>query len=175
LIGEWQRVGGLGHWPDADMIPFGHIGIKCTIAGNERQTRFSRNEQVTLLSLWALAPSPLMLGNNLPDTDEWTLSLLTNDEVLAVNQDALGSPARRVMQTHGTEIWVKELKHGSKAIGLFNRSAAAQDVELDWRDAGLAGKQVLHDVWAHKDLGTFEAKYSAQVPAHGAVLLRAAR
>ena len=67
-----------------DMIPFGHIGIRCTIAGPDRQTRFTKDEQVMLMSLWALAPSPLMLGNNLPDTDEWTLSLLTNDEVLAV-------------------------------------------------------------------------------------------
>ena len=173
LVGGWQRVGGQGHWPDADMIPFGHIGIKCTIAGNERQTRFSKDEQVVLMSLWALAPSPLMLGNNLPDTDEWTLSLLTNDEVIAVNQDALGSPARRVMQTNGVEIWVKELKNGSKAIGLFNRSAAEQNVVLDWKDAGLAGKQALRDLWSHKDLGTFEANYSVQVPRHGAVLLSA--
>ena len=103
LLGKWQGVGGPGHWPDSDMIPFGHIGIKCTIAGPERQTRFTKDEQVMLMSLWALAPSPLMLGNNLPDTDEWTLSLLTNDEVLAVNQDPLGSPARRVTanQRHG--------------------------------------------------------------------------
>jgi alpha-galactosidase len=175
LLGKWQGVGGPGHWPDADMIPFGHIGIRCTIAGPERQTRFTKDEQVMLMSLWALAPSPLMLGNNLPDTDEWTLSLLTNDEVIAVNQDALGCPARRVMQTKGTEVWVKELKDGNKAIGLFNRSAAAQNVELDWTDAGLAGKQALRDLWSHKDLGMFEAKYSVPVPRHGAVLLRAVR
>jgi len=175
LLGKWQRVGGPGHWPDADMIPIGHIGIKCTIAGKERQTRFSKNEQVMLMSLWALAPSPLMLGNNLPDTDEWTLSLLTNDEVLAVNQDPLGSPARRVTQTKGTEIWVKELKDGSKAIGLFNRTAAVAQVELDWSDAGLSGKQTLRDLWTHQDLGTFKTRYFAQVPGQGSVLLRAAR
>lgn len=172
LVGEWQHVGGPGHWPDADMIPFGHIGIKCTIAGNERQTRFSKDEQVMLMSLWALAPSPLMLGANLQDTDEWTLSLLTNDEVLAVNQDTLGSPARRAVQTKGTEIWVKELKDGSKAVGLFNRSAAALDVDLEWTDVGLAGKQTLRDLWSHKDLGIFDTKYSVLIPRHGAVLLR---
>ncbi|MEO7099388.1 MAG: glycoside hydrolase family 27 protein [Luteolibacter sp.] len=171
LLGKWQRVGGPGHWPDADMIPFGHIGIKCTIAGKDRQSRFTKDEQVTLMSLWALAPSPLMLGNNLPDTDEWTLSLLTNDDVLAVDQDTLGIPARRVMQTKGTEIWVKPLKNGRKAIGLFNRSASAQSVELDWTDAGLTGKHSLRDLWSHKDLGAFDGKYAAQVPSHGAVLL----
>jgi len=171
LLGKWQRVGGPGHWPDADMIPFGHIGIKCTIAGNDRKTRFTKDEQVTLMSLWALAPSPLMLGNNLPDTDEWTLSLLTNDDVLAVNQDTLGITARRVMQTKGTEIWVKPLKGGAKAIGLFNRSSAAQSVELDWKDAGLTGKHDLRDLWSHKDLGAFDGKYATQVPSHGTVLL----
>ena len=69
LLGQWHGIAGPGHWPDADMIPLGHIGIKCTIAGGDRQTRFTRDEQRTLMSLWALAPSPLMLGNNLPDID----------------------------------------------------------------------------------------------------------
>ncbi len=153
LFARWQGVGGPGHWPDLDMIPFGHIGIKCTIAGPERQTRFSKNEQVMLMSLWALAPSPLMLGANLPDLDGWRLSLLTNDEVLAVNQDPLGNPARRVMQTNGVEIWVKDLKDGSKAIGLFNRGPAAQDVTLGWKDAGLTGQQTLRDLWSQKMWG----------------------
>lgn len=175
LLGEWQHVGGPGHWPDADMIPFGHIGIKCTIAGGERQTRFTRDEQTTLMSLWSLAPSPLMLGNNLPDTDEWTLALLTNDEVLAVDQDSLGSPARRVMQTKGSEIWVKDLHDGSKAIGVFNRGAVPQEVTLSWSDAGLTGKQALRDLWSHRDLGTFKTKYVALVPRHGALLLRASQ
>ena len=175
LLAQWQGVGGPGHWPDADMIPFGHIGIKCTIAGPDRQTRFSKDEQRMLMSLWAIAPSPLMLGANLPDLDAWTLSLLTNDEVLAVNQDPLGRPARRVVQTNGTDIWVKELKGGDTAIGLFNRSAASQNVQLNWSDAGLTGRQILRDLWAHKDLGSFEEKFMAQVPSHGAVLLRADR
>lgn len=172
LLAQWQGVGGPGHWPDLDMIPFGHIGIKCTIAGPNRQTRFTHDEQRTLMSLWSLAPSPLMLGANLPDLDAWTLSLLTNDEVLAVDQDPLGSPAQRVVQKNGTEIWVKTLQDGSKAIGLFNRSDAAQDVELNWSDAGLTGKQMLRDLWQHKNLGEFDKQFVAQVPSHGAVLLR---
>ena len=173
LLAQWQGIGGPGHWPDADMIPLGHLGIKCTIAGPDRQTRFTKDEQRTLMSLWALAPSPLMLGNNLPDTDEWTLSLLTNDEVLALNQDPLGSPARRVAQTDGAEIWMKELKDGSKAIGLFNRSAAPRDVELNWSDVGLTGKQKLRDLWLHTDVGTIKERYTVRVPSHGVVLLRA--
>lgn len=173
LLGKWQGAGGPGHWPDADMIPVGHIGIKCTIAGGDRQTRFSKDEQVALMSLWALAPSPLMLGNNLPDTDAWTLSLLTNDEVLAINQDALGSTARRVAQEGGAEVWVKELKNGDKAIGLFNRGKEPRLVEVDWQAAGLVGPQSFRDLWAHKDLGAFDSKYGAQVPSHGAIFVRA--
>jgi hypothetical protein len=174
LLAQWQGAGGPGHWPDADMIPFGHIGIRNWTNAKERRTRFTRDEQRSLMSLWALAPSPMMLGMNLPDNDEWTLSLLTDNEVMAVNQDALGKPARRLAQKDGTEIWVKELKDGSKAIGLFNRSAASADVALDWNEAGLAGKQKLRDLWDHRDMGGFEEKFSVPVPAHGAALLLAA-
>jgi hypothetical protein len=172
LLAEWQGVGGPGHWPDADMIPFGHIGIKCTIAGKERESRFTHDEQLTLMSLWSLAPSPLMLGDNLPDTDAWTLSLLTNDEVLAVDQDALGSPGKRVAQKDGTEIWIKELKDGSKAVGLFNRSATNATVTLNWNDAGLAGKQKLRDLWTHTDLGDFTNEFTPTINSHGAGLYR---
>jgi hypothetical protein len=170
LAFAWQGVGGPGHWPDSDMIPLGHIGIR-SVDGN-RQTRFTRDEQVTLMSFWSLAPSPLMLGMNLPDNDDWTLSLLTNDEALAINQDVLGQPARRAAKVNGTEVWVRELSDGSKAVGLFNRGKQAGDVTVAWTDAGLTGKQTVRDVWAHQDLGVFENQFSRPVPAHGAVLLR---
>ncbi|RPI46854.1 MAG: glycoside hydrolase family 27 protein, partial [Bacteroidetes bacterium] len=83
----WEKHVGNGHWPDADMIPLGHICQRNCDVRPDRWTRFSRDEQLTLMSLWALAPSPLMLGMNLPDNDDWTKALLTNPEVLAVNQD----------------------------------------------------------------------------------------
>jgi hypothetical protein len=171
LEASWQGVAGPGHYPDCDMIPFGHIGILCTIAGKERQTRFTHDEQLALMSLWSLASSPLILGDNLPDTDAWTLSLLTNDEVLAIDQDALGLGAKRVSQRDGVEVWVKELKDGSKAIGLFNRGAAGASATLNWADAGLTGKQNLRDLWQHKELGSFDQTYSSNVPSHGVVLL----
>ena len=173
LLAQWQGVGGPGHWPDADMIPFGHIGIRCWTNSKERWTRFTKDEQVTLMSLWSLAPSPMMLGMNLPDNDDWTLSLLTNDEALAINQDALGRPAGRVAQVGTTEVWVKDLADGSKAVGLFNRGAQAADLSMDWTAAKLTGRQTVRDVWQHKDLGTLDAQYTqAAVPAHGSVLLR---
>ena len=172
LLAPWQDVGGPGHWPDADMIPFGHIGIKCTIAGPDRQTRFTPDEQRTLMSLWSLAPSPLMLGANLTDLDEATLALITNDEVLAVNQDPLGAKAKRIAQHDHTEVWVKGLKNGDKAVGLFNRGETATDVELLWSEAGLSGNRGLRDLWSHRDLGAFNEKFSVSVPAHGAILWR---
>jgi hypothetical protein len=170
LAHAWQGVGGPGHWPDSDMIPLGHIGIR-SVDGN-RQTRFTHDEQVTLISFWSLAPSPLMLGMNLPDNDAWTLSLLTNDEALAINQDALGKPARCLAKANGLEVWGKELKDGSLAVGLFNRGKKAADVTCLWTDAGLAGKQAVRDVWAHQDLGVFENQITRSVPSHGAILLR---
>jgi hypothetical protein len=172
LLAAWQDVGGPGHWPDADMIPFGHIGIKCTIAGGDRHTRFTPDEQRTLMSLWSIAPSPLILGAQLTDLDAPTLALITNDEVIAVDQDPLGAKAKRVSQKDGTEVWVKPLKNGDKAVGLFNRSEKPMEVEALWSDAGLTGSHLVRDLWVHKLLGAFNNKYSALVPPHGVVLLR---
>jgi hypothetical protein len=172
LLASWRGVGGPGHWPDADMIPFGHIGIRSWINGWDRWTRFTRDEQTTLMTLWALAPSPMMLGMNLPDNDPWTLSLLTNDEVLAVDQDLAGKEGQRVMQNAGTEVWVKEMGDGSKAVGLFNRGSGPADVTLQWRVAGLVGKQALRDLWAHRDYGVSDGSFTVPLPAHGAVMLR---
>lgn len=172
LLAQWHSAGAPGHFPDADMIPFGHIGIRSWINSWERWTRFTNEEQRTLITLWSLASSPLMVGMNLPDNDEQTLSLLTNDEVLAIDQDAGGHPARRVAQKFGTEVWIKDLADGSKAIGLFNRSSAEAKVELNWKEAGLTGTQNLRDLWQHKDLGAFEETFSQTIPPHGSVLLR---
>jgi hypothetical protein len=175
LLAKWEGVAGPGHYPDADMIPFGHLSIRSWINSGERQTRFTHDEQRTLMSLWSLNSSPLMLGMNLPDDDAWTTSLLTNDEVLAIDQDPLGLSAKRVSQQNGLEIWVKDLKDGSKAIGLFNRTATNATVTLNWTESGLSGRQTLRDLWQHKKLGSFKRAYSATVQAHGVILLRAKR
>ena len=126
------------------------------------------------MSLWCLLPSPLMLGMNLPDNDEATLALITNDEVLAIDQDPLGKPAHLVSSREGLEVWIRDVSNGAKIIGLFNRSAFPAAVTLNWNEAGLNGKENLRNVWEHKDLGAFDAAFPCQVPSHGAVLLRAA-
>jgi alpha-galactosidase len=172
ILHSWEGVGGPGHFPDADMIPFGHLAIRSWINGKERQTRFTPDEQRTLISLWSLVSSPLMLGNNLPDMDAQTLALLTNDQVLAIDQDPLGLAAKRVSSQAGLEVWVKPLKNGSKAIGLFNRTATDAPVVLNWTDAGLTGKQNVWDIWQQKELGTFTGQFSAPVISHGSLLLQ---
>ena len=172
LLADWQDVGGPGHWPDADMIPFGRIGIKCTIAGKDRQTRFTADEQRTLMSLWAMAPSPLMLGASLTDLNEPTLALITNDEILAVNQDPLGAKAKRVARRERTEVWVKVLKSGDRVIGLYNRGDKETPVQLVWNETDLSGVCAIRDLWSHRELGEHDQKYAVTVPAHGAALLR---
>lgn len=172
LIAQWQGGGGSGHFPDADMIPLGHLGIHCTIAGKERQSRFTPDEKKMLVSLWAIAPSPLMLGNALPDTDPATLSLVTNDEVLSINQDKLAAQAKRILQYLGTEVWVKDLSDGSKAIGFFNRDGESREVSISWKELGIKSPSNVRDLWDHKDLGSFPETFTRTIPSHGAGLYR---
>jgi hypothetical protein len=156
-----------------------NICIRSKAGGNDRGSRYTHDEQIALLSFWCLAPSPLMLGGNLPDNTDWDLSLLTNDEVLALDQDPAVKPAARLGSSGAaqgrTEVWLRELKDGSRAAGLFNRGETPEQATLMWDQAGLNGKWSVRDLWQRKDLGAFEGQFSAQVPAHGAVLLRAVR
>jgi alpha-galactosidase len=104
--------------------------------------------------------------------DDFTLGLLTNDEVIAVNQDPLGKQARRVSQQGDLEVWAKEMEDGSYAVGLFNRGRWKKDVTVRWVDLGLKGRHLVRDLWRQKDLGRFDATFSEAVPRHGVVLIR---
>ncbi|HEV2691282.1 MAG TPA: glycoside hydrolase family 27 protein [Verrucomicrobiae bacterium] len=172
LLAQWSGAAGPGHWPDADMIPLGFIAIRSKIGGNPHWTHFTRDEQRTLMSLWSLAPSPLMLGMNLPDNDDWTTALLTNPEVLAVNQDIAGKPAKRIfIRGLAAELWVRELADGAHAIGLFNRTGSTAKVELKWNEAGLRPAPKIRDLWLRKDLPKTKI-FTDEIPSHGCVLLR---
>jgi len=170
LLAQWSGAGGPGHWPDADMIPLGYIAIRSKLGGNPHWTHFTRNEQLTLMSLWAMAPSPLMLGMNLPDNDEWTTALLTNPEVLAVNQDELGKPAHRVFGSN-LEVWEKELSGGALAVGFFNRTGQPQTLDYDWHQAGHSAHPQVRDLWRRKNLPKSD-KFTTEIPPHGCVLLQ---
>ncbi len=172
LFANWLTNGATGHWPDGDMIPFGHICQRNCDVRPDRWTRFTRDEQLTLISLWALAPSPLMLGMNLPDNDAWTTALLTNPEVLAVDQDRLGKQARRIsILPQGAELWVKELSDGSLAVGFFNRTEMAASVDYAWHHLGFSSAPTVRDLWLRKNLSRHE-DFTAELPPHGCVLLR---
>jgi alpha-galactosidase len=173
LLGQWKGIARPGHWPDADMIPFGRIAIRCVPGGVDHRSHLTFDEQKTLMTLWAIAPSPFMLGGNLPDTDEKTLALLTNQRVLAVNQDSLGRPGERVASfAGGREIWLKSLNDRAVAVGLFNRAAVRQTVYLRSDDVGLTGVYHAIDAWDGRDAGTLNGSgLPFALAPHGAVML----
>jgi alpha-galactosidase len=153
------------------MIPFGHICQRNCDVKPDRWTKFARDEQLTLLSLWALNSSPLMLGMNLPDNDAWTTAILTNPEVLAVNQDASAHAAQRMTNAPaGVETWLKKLANGPTAVGFFNRSNETVKLDAAWREVGFSTAPEVRDLWLRKDLGRQET-FTADLPPHACVLL----
>ena len=173
IFAAWLPDNGPGHWADGDMIPFGHICQRNCDVKPDRWTRFTRDEQLTLMSLWALAPSPLMLGMNLPDNDAWTTAILTSPEVLAVNQDPLGRAARRRFGPPvPAETWIKELADGSCAVGFFNRADQAVKLDIPWRHLGFLAPPEVRDLWLRNELGRQE-RFIADLPPHGCLLLQA--
>jgi alpha-galactosidase len=157
-----------GHWNDPDMLVVGLVGW----GPNLRESRLTPNEQYTHISLWCLLASPLLIGCDLTRIDEFTMNLLTNDEVLEVNQDPLGKQAVRVLQDGTREVWCKDMEDGSLAVGLFNRDEIPQTVTADWSDLGVSGKVRVRDLWRQKDLGDFDGSFGAEIPRHGVVLIR---
>ncbi len=163
-----EKFAGPGHFNDPDMLAVGRVGWGPRL----RPTRLSANEQYTHISLWCLLDSPLLIGCDMTQLDDFTLSLLTNDEVLEVNQDPLGSQARRVARDGQLEVWAKNMEDGSKAVGLFNRGLQKARVTAKWSDLGLSGKQQVRDLWRQRDVGTFGDQFETEVAAHGVVLVR---
>jgi alpha-galactosidase len=163
-----EKYAGPGHWNDPDMLVVGYVGWSARV----RPTRLTPNEQYTHISLWCLLCSPLLIGCDMTKLDDFTLNLLTNDEVLEVNQDPLGRQASRIVKNGSSEIWAKDLEDGAKAIGLFNRGEDAATITLKWSDLGLSGKHTVRDLWRQQDLGRFAGQFQTQVPRHGVVLIK---
>ena len=163
LFTRWSATGvaGPGHWPDGDMLPVGHLSLGGSPVGKERDTHYSREEQLTLLSVWSLMPAPLMIGASLEFPDPWTTALLTNPEVLALQQDAPSTPARRVTDLPGgVQVWQRNLAGGATALALVNPTDQAVTVTPP------AGTWC--DLWQHRDL----APAPQTIPVHGTLLLR---
>ncbi len=168
LAERWQKWVGPGHWPDADMLPVGHLSVENRSVDRERFTRFTRAEQTTLIALWCLLPSPLMLGADVTKLDSWTLALLTNPEVLALNQDTVTHGAKLSFRKDGVDVWTRKLSDGSYALGIFNRGDYDIREPLDWRAFGVKPPVRLRDLWRRSD---FRGN-SILIPSHGVALFR---
>jgi len=159
---------GPGHWNDPDMLVLGRVGWGPQL----RDTRLTPTEQYTHMSLWCLLNAPLLLGCDLTQLDAFTHNLLTNDEVLAVNQDPLGQQAQRVAKQATQEIWYKAMADGSRVVGLFNRGELPVEIKVSWQQLGLQEPQRVRDLWRQKDVGIFANAFASSVGRHGVTLVR---
>jgi alpha-galactosidase len=172
---EWDRIlrnfdqnalhassGGRNHWSDPDMLEVGVPGIDDV-------------EEQSVFSLWAISAAPLWAGNDLVSMSAKTQGILTNRELIDVDQDPLGEPGTLVLQEEpGLQVWARRLegKDSPQAVVLFNRTAKQASVTIRWEDLGIYCDAEVRDLWSHKDLGILRGDYSSNVPAHGVVVLR---
>jgi len=172
LTARWAGVARPGHWPDADMLPLGSLRPAAGW-GEPRETRLTHDEQRTLLTLWSIFRSPLIMGGNLTQADAWTTSLLTNAEVIAVDQHSTDN--RPVINTENIVIWTARPETGKGTyIAVFNLSETGQTVQYAWKDLGLeSAKYQLRDLWERQDLGSANS-LSITLPPHASILYRAA-
>jgi alpha-galactosidase len=159
---------GPGHWNDPDMLVTGKVGWGPTL----HDTKLTPNEQITHLTLWSMLAAPLLIGCDLTRLDAFTLALLTNPEVLEIDQDPLGVQGHRVAQEGKTEVWMRPLSDGSHAVALFNRGRRPTEMKVSWETIGIAGDRPVRDLWRREDRGVHSGSYQATVPRHGAVLIR---
>jgi alpha-galactosidase len=162
---QWLPFCRPGHWNDPDML---EVGTK-----ENGQPGLTPDEEYTHITLWCLVSAPLLLGNDLSRLNEFTLNLLENDEVLAVNQDALGQQARTIGADGDLRVLAKDLEDGSKAVGLFNTgSNHVATVTVKWSDLNVSGKQKVRDLWRQKNLGEFTDNFEISVAPHSAELVK---
>jgi alpha-galactosidase len=167
-VAKWAGLAQPGHWPDADMLPVGHLG-PAPGWGTPRDTRLTHDEQRTLLTLWSIFPSPLMIGGDLTKFDAWATSLLTNQEVITMDQHSKAN--RPAITTDKLVVWTAEFSFGGgNYIAVFNISSSPQNARFSWKELGLAAPRYkLRNLWEHQDLGLANS-ISVSVPAHGTVL-----
>ncbi len=153
------KYAGPGHWNDPDMLEIGNGGM-------------NHNEYITHMTLWAVLAAPLLAGNDLSKMTDDAKSILLNKSVIAVDQDKLGKQGYRVSEVGPLEIWEKPLSGGAKAVALFNRGESTSPITLELKAVGFGGGAKLHDLWSDQDVAANGGSYTAQVPSHGAVLLK---
>jgi len=167
-VAHWAGKAQPGAWPDADMLPLGRLG-PAPGWGEPRNTRLSKDEQRMLMTLWVIFPSPLMVGGELPSADQWTISLLTNPEVIDVDQHSTDN--HNVLTNNDRAVWTARSTRGKgQYVALFNLSDSKQEFNYSWESLGVApGKNRVRDLWEHKDLGLFDTLL-VKLPPRGSVL-----
>jgi hypothetical protein len=170
LLHDWEPYRGAGHFPDADMLPLGKLeGGSNTATG--RATYFTTDEQFTLMSLWAIARSPLIHGGDMTQMDPATLALLTNDEVLAVNQRSLHN--RQLFRTNDLIAWTTDDEDSSdKYLAVFNATGSPASVPVTLSAMGFTGPCSIRSLWDHTDLGVFNGTFSPTLASHRGALYR---
>ena len=160
LMDGLEYAAGPGHWNDPDMLEVGN-------------GKLSPDESRAHFGMWCMLAAPLISGNDLRHMDADTIAILTNKEVIAIDQDPLGKEASRVRKDGDKEVWARELAGGNRAVALLNRAATPQEITVKWEDIGYPAhfSAALHDVWQHKDLGTMTGSFTATVASHAAVIV----
>jgi hypothetical protein len=162
---NWNPYRRVGHWPDPDMLPLGRLAL------GARDSRFTPDEQQTLMTLWAITRAPLIMGGDLRHLDEATLKLLTNREVLAVDQASTNNQPH--FELDGTRIWSARAEQGDdRYLALFNTTGKPKEVRFRLDRIGLAGASAVRDLWSGKELGPSGPRFAATLPPHGAGLYR---
>jgi alpha-galactosidase len=154
IASYWQ----VGHWNDPDMLEIGNGGMNA-------------DEYRTHMSLWSMLAAPLLAGNDLRTMTDETKSILLNKEVIAIDQDPLAKPVKKISEQGLLVVAARLLKDKTWAVGLFNRGDASAKMSVKWTDLGLHGKLQVRDLWAHKDLGKVADQFSADVPSYGVILV----
>ncbi len=168
---QWAPHVKEGCWPDCDMLPIGHIGINTPGHDyHKRFTNFTKEEQITMMTLWCVFRSPLMLGSEMRDMDQWTLDILTNEEVLGLLKNTSG--ARQVTRTEDTVVWKTEDKQGNTYVAFFNISFHETSPAVSFMQLGIKGERSVKDLWTKAELGKVDGRIGAKVPVHGAVLYK---
>lgn len=171
----WQYCVKTGNYPDCDMLPLGRLSKNGTCHGpQDRMTQFTKAEQITMMSLWGIFKSPLMMGGNLPDNDEWTLSLLTNSEYMKMHRDIVNPRQikRKEGKNGGEIIWCANAKD-CKYVALFNTKETSSKIKLDLTQILMPNeKYEIYDIWAKKTLGTFKNSFAHEISPHGAGLYK---
>ncbi len=181
-IDKWAPFAGPGHWNDPDMLILGNV----TTGSALHPTRLTPDEQYSHVSIFSLLAAPLLIGCPIEQLDAFTLNLLTNDEVIGIDQDPLGKSARLLSDENGIQVWSKPLEDGSYAVGLFNVDGFSKTPQsyfrwgdepsrsfiFDFTKIGLKGKWKLRNVWKQEDMGIFDGSIKTSIRHHGVVMLR---